>query len=135
MANENITMDSGGDLARAVNDVLLAFGMQADTVLTDSIDKCGKEAVKRLKAESEAHGWKNYAKNWKYQKKDTKNAKQGTVYNAKYGSLTHLLENGHEKVLWGKSTGERVAGHPHIAPVNDWVAEELPKAIEKGLSQ
>ena len=132
---DNVTIGTDGDLARAVNDVLLAFCMQADTAMTKAIDDTSKEAVKRLKAASQAEGWKKYATGWTVQKKDTKTAKRGTIYNKKYGHLTHLLENGHEKVLWGKSTGERVPGRPHIAPVNDWITEELPKAIEKGLSQ
>ena len=38
------------------------------------------------------------------------------VHNTTKPSLTHLLEFGHVKVLWGHRTHERVKAIPHIAP-------------------
>lgn len=134
MAN-NVTMKTDGDIAKAVNQVLLAYGLQVDEEMDKVIEKTCKEAVKELKKNSEAHGWRKYAKTWTFQKQKGKNNGKGTIYNSKHGALTHLLENGHVKVLWGRSTGERVAGIPHIAPVNDRIAQELPKEIENALSK
>lgn len=38
------------------------------------------------------------------------------VHNKKRWQLTHLLEKGHAKFLWGIPTGERVPAYPHILP-------------------
>lgn len=38
------------------------------------------------------------------------------VHNKKRWQLTHLLEKGHAKFLWGRPTGERVPAYPHILP-------------------
>lgn len=123
------------DLKAAVNEVLLAYGLQVDDTTQTAIDTVSKEAVKRLKLVSKQNGWNKYATGWKYDKRPGKNNRGAVIYNGKYGSLTHLLENGHVKVLWGRSTGERVAGRPHIADVDAFVSEELPKEIEKLLNK
>ena len=132
----SMQMDDAVDIRRQINDVLLAYGMAVDETMQAVIDDVSKQAVLELRANSIEHGWKNYAAGWTYENKpDKKGVRRCVLYNKKHGSLTHLLENGHVKVLWGKSTGERVPGIPHIKPVADMVAEELPKAIEKALQK
>ena len=132
----SMRLDDSADLRREINNVLLAYGLLVDEEMQAAIDDVSKQAVKDLKAESKKHGWKNYAAGWTYENKpDKKGVRRCVLYNKKHGSLTHLLENGHAKVLWGRSTGKRVAGVKHIEPVNNWVAEELPKAIEKALQK
>lgn len=68
-----------------------------------------------------------YRKNWKVQIEFKRLWTKATVYNGKYYPLTHLLESGHAKFLWGKDTGERVKAFPHIAAIN----EEVQKMIEE----
>lgn len=132
----SMRLDDSADLRREINNVLLAYGLLVDEEMQAAIDDVSKQAVKDLKAESEKHGWKNYARGWVYENKpDKKGVRRCVLYNKKHGSLTHLLENGHMKILWGRSTGERVDGVKHIEPVNNWVVEELPKAIEKALQK
>lgn len=132
----SMQLDDAADLRRTVNDVLLAYGMAVDEEMQKAIDEVSKLAVLELRAASEEHGWKNYARGWVYESKpDKKGIRKNILYNKKYGSLTHLLENGHEKVLWGKSTGERVPGTPHIADVEKMIQTELPKEIEKALQK
>ena len=132
----SLKLDDALDLRRTINEVLLAYGMNVETDMQYTISEVSKEAVKKLKSVSLQHGWKNYAKGWTYEKKAGRRGVQKfTLYNKKHGPLTHLLENGHVKVLWGRSTNERVDGTPHIGQVNDWIAEELPKEVEKALNQ
>lgn len=123
------------DLKKEVNAVLLAYGMQVDDALQASIDTVSKEAVKRLKTVSLAHGWRKYSSAWKYDRKGGKQAKGAVIYNGKYGPLTHLLENGHEIISHGQSTGQRTRAFPHIAQVDAYVAQELPKEVEKAIQE
>lgn len=136
---KSLELDDATDLRREINDVLLAYGLSVDETMQQAIDEVSKLAVMELRAASSENGWKNYARGWVYESKaDKKGIRRNVLYNKKYGQLTHLLENGHEKILWGKkpkSVGTRVAGKPHIKPVADMIEKELPKEIEKALSQ
>lgn len=132
----SLQLDDAADLRRTIDEVLVGLGFNVETEMKAVLFNVSKEAVKKLKEESQKHGWKNYANSWTYEKKpDKKGHMNYVLYNKKYGPLTHLLENGHEKVLWGKSTGQRVDGVKHIEPVNAWLEEEVPKAIEEALNQ
>lgn len=135
----SMQLDDAVDLRRQINDVLLAYGMAVDETMQQVIDDVSKQAVLELRANSMENGWKNYARGWVYESKaDRKGVRRNILYNKKYGQLTHLLENGHEKILWGKkpvSTGTRVPGKKHIEPVSQMIEKELPKEIEKALSQ
>lgn len=136
---KSLELDDATDLRREINDVLLAYGLSVDETMQQAIDEVSKLAVLELRAASSENGWKNYARGWVYESKaDKKGIRRNVLYNKKYGQLTHLLENGHEKILWGKkpkSVGTRVEGKPHIKPVADMIEKELPKEIEKALSQ
>ena len=136
---KSLELDDAVDLRREINDVLLAYGLSVDETMQQAIDEVSKQAVLELRAASSENGWKNYARGWVYESKaDKKGIRRNVLYNKKYGQLTHLLENGHEKILWGKkpkSVGTRVEGKPHIKPVADMIEKELPKEIEKALSQ
>ena len=135
----SMQMDDASDLRREVNEVLLAYGLAVDETMQAVIDDVSKQAVLELRAASLENGWKNYARGWVYESKaDKKGVRRNILYNKKYGPLTHLLENGHEKILWGKkpkSSGTRVEGKKHIEPVSKMIEEELPKEIEKALTQ
>lgn len=136
---KSLELDDAVDLRREINEVLLAYGLSVDETMQQAIVEVSKLAVLELRAASSENGWKNYARGWVYESKaDKKGIRRNVLYNKKYGQLTHLLENGHEKILWGKkpvSVGNRVAGKPHIKPVADMIEKELPKEIEKALSQ
>ena len=136
---KSLELDDAVDLRREINDVLLAYGLSVDETMQQAIDEVSKQAVLELRAASSEHHWDNYARGWVYESKaDKKGIRRNVLYNKKYGQLTHLLENGHEKILWGKkpvAVGNRVAGKPHIKPVADMIEKELPKEIEKALSQ
>lgn len=135
----SLILDDASDIRREINDVLLAYGMAVDETMQAVIDDVSKQAVLELRAASMENGWRNYARGWVYESKaDKKGVRRNILYNKKYGPLTHLLENGHEKILWGKkpkASGKRVAGKKHIEPVSQMIETELPKEIEKALSK
>ena len=48
-----------------------------------------------------------------------------TVYNARKPGLTHLLEMGHAKFVYGRPTGGRVPGYKHIEPAYERAKGEM----------
>lgn len=91
-----------------------------------AIDEAKKEvaekAVETLKATSPKGATGKYAKGW--DAKDV-NGKQ-VIYNKTDYQLTHLLEYGH-----AKRNGGRVAGKPHIRPVEEQSANDYLEAVKK----
>jgi hypothetical protein len=52
------------------------------------------------------------------------------IYNEKYPGLVHLLEKGH-----ALRNGGRTAAKPHVAPVQEWMNEELRKRIKEAIKK
>lgn len=58
------------------------------------------------------------------------------VYSKKYYMLTHLLEYGHEKVLFGvRMAGERVRGYPHISIAEKATEDEFVQYVVTGVER
>ena len=91
--------------------------------VTKEICKKGAQAVK-ASARATVGGTGKYAAGWTSEVKKTRFATNGVIYNQAQPGLAHLLEYGHAKV-----NGGRVAGRPHIAPIE----EELIKDYEEGV--
>ena len=91
--------------------------------ITKEICKSGAQAVK-ASARAAVGGTGKYAGGWTSEVKTTRYSTEGVIYNQAAPGLAHLLENGHAKV-----NGGRVAGRPHIAPVE----EKLVKEYEEGV--
>lgn len=129
--NKEIKIGDIGDLEIYLETTLGACSLAISEAANAAAAEVGKEAVKKLKSTS-PKGRKPYAysKGWRY--KVQKVQADGTfsikIYNATYGSLTHLLEKGHPLVRNGTVVG-KVAAQPHIGPVNDWVMNEGFKQI------
>ena len=93
-----------------------------------------------FKAEDDLHvegGFKNrsgkYRRGWTVTFNQLRYGLEATVHNRMY-MLTHLLESGHAKWLWGKDTGEQVQAFPHIAEVNEEAQKMLQEEIKRRLS-
>lgn len=130
----NIVIDPG-DLSYTVMKMLSDFNGATNDVLDHAADVAAAHAVAELNIQSPQQSGK-YAKEWAY--KRGKRARFGgvcqlVVYNEKRYRLTHLLENGHRKVLWGKRTGESVPAKVHIAPVEKATAEEYMELVKEGI--
>lgn len=110
------------ELAEAVMSELETYSEEALDTLAESFKKIAAEGAKRLRQSSPKRTG-GYAKNWTKKVTRSDHGVVANVYNRKFYNLTHLLEFGH-----AKTTGGRVAGVPHIEPVQEWAAEEAVEA-------
>lgn len=115
-------MDS---LQKQVNEVLAQYTKDVDSTMEKVFKDTAKEAKQKLQEDSPGHG--AYAKGWSI--RQTKG--NYVIYNKEY-YLTHLLENGHDVVAYGRKVGH-ASPQKHIAPVEKWVKEEVMKRLEDEL--
>ena len=135
MASNSIDIGNADALKTTFNSIFQQLGVQVDTAFQEAMDEVGKEAVRRLRADSpKGHGSKrgHYATGWTYKKANVRKGMfSAKVYNKNKPGLAHLLEFGHEKIdRNGDSHGVK-SGNVHIQPVNDWVQSELPRRISQ----
>lgn len=126
------------NLEKAVSEVLKEFGDECYTVLSEAVAEVSDEAVDKLQNVSHfAPGRRpsgDYSKDWTKEIQPTARLKVKTVvFNSDHYRLTHLLENGHVSRNGTGRTFGRVPAYPHIAPVNDWAEQELPKRVKEKL--
>lgn len=127
------------DFDKAIKDVLQEYGEQVAEVVGDSIDSVSKEAVEKLKGVQTFAPNGNptgaYSGSWEAEEVKTgRLSKKKIIHNKEHYRLTHLLEKGHVSRNGTGRTFGRVPAYPHIAPVNDYVANELPKEVERRLT-
>lgn len=127
------------DLSKAVDELLKEYGEQVFDVLSGTIEDVSKEAVQDLRSVSTFSPSGNptgaYSKSWTYEQRMTgRIGTESVVFNEDHYQLTHLLESGHAKYLWGRPTGETVQGYPHISKVNDEVQEKLIEEIGRRIN-
>lgn len=109
------------DLSDEIKKALKEFTTEVEEGLEKAKEKHAKDGAKTLKTTSPKKTGK-YAKGWRAKRVGT----SWTIHNATDYQLTHLLEKGHAKV-----GGGRVAGRPHIAPVEEEVIRNYEKDVEK----
>lgn len=91
-----------------------------------NIQRVAKESVQKLKNTSPVRpGGGSYARGWGVKRQGDMDV---IVHNRTDYQLTHLLENGHV-IRNKKGTYGRTSGIKHIAPVEDWAIDELPRRI------
>jgi hypothetical protein len=114
---------------KAVKGLLDEYGAEVVHAVQDVVPDVGKEAAKKLRAESPRKTGK-YRKGWTSQSNVTRTGAEATVY-GKSGTyqLAHLLENGH-----AKRGGGRTKAIVHIKPVEEWAANEVEDRITRKLS-
>ena len=123
---KKITVDR---LSDEIMDALEEYKEMTDEVVQTAVDTVSKETKKIVQAGSPIKTG-GYQKGWAVKKTSAKAGQVSiTVYNRKKPGLTHLLEKGH-----AKRGGGRVAGHPHIAPAEEYAIGELENKIKRGLS-
>lgn len=89
-----------------------------------NIDRTAKESVQKLRNTSPKKTG-SYARGWATKKEGDMDV---IVHNRTDYQLTHLLENGHV-IRNKKGTYGRTSGTKHIAPVEEWASDELPRRI------
>lgn len=100
---------------------------QVDTEVTE-VSKLAAEKLKETSPKNQG----DYAKGWGVTVTNSKHGnKCVVVHNKKHYRLTHILEKGHAN-RGGKG---RTQAQPHIAPVEDWAADELLKRIAEDIGK
>jgi len=115
------------NLTEAVNDILTEYGDAAMEAVKTVVPQVGKEAVKKLRADSPKDTG-GYSKGWKATTRTSRLSTTVTIYNKDHYQVAHLLEHGH-----AKRGGGRTAPIAHIKPVEDWANEEVTKRLREVL--
>ncbi len=109
------------DLSREISQALKDYTEEVTEGLEEAKEAAAKNAVKKLKQRSPKDTG-DYARGWRAKKM----GRAWVVHNATDYQLTHLLEHGH-----AKRGGGRVAGIPHIGPVEEEAIQEYVQKSEK----
>ena len=123
----------GKTVEQQMHTILDGYYKDVITETNEAFDRVADESVQKLKDTLPKRKGK-YARGWTKKKEEGGALKTNTVivHNRVY-QLTHLLENGH-MIVNAKGTYGRVPGIKHIAPVEDWAANELPSLIKRKLT-
>ena len=110
-------------LAATIESTLKEYTAGIEEGLQKDVQEVAAEAADRLKASSPRKTGV-YASGWT----KAKDGENTIVKNRTKPHITMLLENGH-----AKRNGGRVSARVHIAPVEEWAAEELEQRTERGI--
>lgn len=123
---------SVNELANTVIRELQAYDAAATVATKRAVEKISEQCRKDI-SDNAPDDTGRYAKSWKKRLSySSATEARYTIYSTKY-QLTHLLEYGHEKWLWGYYTGGRVQAKPHIRPAETKAKDDLIKEIKKSL--
>ena len=128
------------DLTATVDQLLKEYGEDVYQVMDDCVQKVSDQATEKLKDVSmfapggRASG--EYSSSWTAEQvTKTRTKSNWVVHNLEHYRLTHLLEKGHVIRNGTQRTYGETGAYPHIAPVNDWANEELPRAVARELGK
>lgn len=115
------------ELSKPIEKELTDYLESSTDIVRNTVDEVVEEGVFKLKTTSPKKSGR-YSRGWKSKTTtDSPTGKTSTIHNTK-GQLTHLLEKGYAKV-----NGGRVAGRPHIAPVEAELIETFEKTLKERL--
>lgn len=121
------------DLTGEVTKILHAYSDEVQEKVNEAVEEVAVESRDQLKV---GGTFKNrsgkYRKGWTVTIQKLRYGIAAVVHNKRY-QLTHLLESGHAKFLWGRDTGEYVQAFPHIESVNEEAQRKLVKEIERSI--
>lgn len=129
--NRKVSID---ELAAAIQDTLLAYTEEVAQAVKEEAKADAEELKNAIAkdAKNKFGGSGRYAKGWKSVKAYESDLDiRYVVKNKTDWQLTHLLEYGHAKWLWGKNTGGRVEGRAHIRPNADRIVKKFEAAVER----
>lgn len=117
-------MANTGSVAAQMEELLDEINREIGDSAKKNMNAVAKESAQKLKNTSPRQSG-SYAKGWSVKKEGDMDV---IVHNRTDYQLTHLLENGHV-IRNKKGTYGRTNGIKHIAPVEEWAVEELPRRI------
>ena len=115
---------ANGTVENQMADIFDDISKRVKGIMEIAIKETAKETVMKLRSTSPVKTG-SYAQGWKAGKR---RGSDYIVHNATDYQLTHLLENGHV-IRNKKGTYGRTNGTKHIAPVEEWAVDELPRRI------
>ena len=117
----------------AVTSILKDFSNDVLEQTNEAVKDVATETRDELKVEGDFQNRSGkYRTGWKVTFNELRYGLEATVHNKVY-PLTHLLESGHAKWLWGRDTGETVRAFPHIEKVNEEAQRKLEEEIKRRL--
>lgn len=126
---------SANDFSGAVTNILKDWSADVLEETNEAVKDVAIEARDELKVEGNFENRSGkYRKGWKVTFTELRYGLEATVHNKVY-QLTHLLESGHAKWLWGRDTGGTVQAFPHIEKVNEEAQRKLEEEIIRRLSE
>ena len=126
---------SANDFSGAVTNILKDWSADVLEETNEAVKDVATEARDELKVEGNFENRSGkYRKGWKVTFTELRYGLEATVHNKVY-QLTHLLESGHAKWLWGRDTGGTVQAFPHIEKVNEEAQRKLEEEIGRRLSE
>ena len=126
---------SANDFSGAVTNILKDWSADVLEQTNEAVKDVATEARDELKVEGNFQNRSGkYRKGWRVTFTELRYGLQATVHNKVY-QLTHLLESGHAKWLWGRDTGGTVQAFPHIENVNKEAQRKLEEEIVRRLSE
>lgn len=126
---------SANDFSGAVTNILKDWSADVLEETNEAVKEVATEARDELKVEGKFENRSGkYRKGWKVTFTELRYGLEATVHNKVY-QLTHLLESGHAKWLWGRDTGGTVQAFPHIEKVNEEAQRKLEEEIVRRLSE
>lgn len=136
MYNRNSDRVSVDRLQATVEAALSEYGDEIVQIMQEEVKDAAKMCVKEISNRAPKRSG-DYAKSFKVL--TTENGPFGSraVVGAggQFYRLTHLLEHGHHKVLWGKDTDGNVGAFPHIGPAEAIVSQQFVDKVKRRLSQ
>ena len=126
---------SVNDFSGEISKIYKSWSAEVLEETNETVKDVANEARDQLKVEGD---FKNksgkYRKGWRVTFTEMRYGLEATVHNKVY-QLTHLLESGHAKWLFGRNTGETVQAFPHIEKVNEEAQRKLEEELVRRLSE
>ena len=120
------------DVSKTIGAMIVTYGDDVNEVVDDAMKTVAEEAEESLRKvktfSSKGNPTGEYSKDWDLLIEPVKRySRRFVVYNVDHYQLTHLLESGHAKYLWGKETG----GQVHKEKEEIWAKQTgVMKAVE-----
>lgn len=123
------------DFTGSVTNIYKSYASSVQEEVNEAVKDVAGQARDQLKVEGDfKNGSGKYRKGWRITFNETRFGLEATIHNKVY-QLTHLLESGHAKWLWGRSTGETVQAFPHIEKVNEEAQKKLEEEIVRRIHE
>lgn len=126
MTDRRVSVDG---MAEAITQSMAEYADLSNEVMKRSVTEVSWFVKKDIQANAPVRTGK-YKKSWAAKKvQEDANSLTMVIHSRDRYQIAHLLEHGH-----ARRNGNRVAAIPHIAPAEQWGAEELMEKMERGLS-